>query len=582
MFNIIKKINWYLKENWHRYVIAATGEIFAGIISVMMPQILGNIIDLMAKNQLSFQQFIRNCGALIIVTIIGYIAAVIWNYVLFELGLKFERQFRSKFYNHVMQMGGSFFKHHAVGDLMTRVTTDLKQVSLVTSDGFFFLIEGTVFLSLVILGMLFTGNFVLTAITVLPLLTLTLIVSRFGEYVRKFNTAAQNTLSELSESLLESVSAVFVVRANVKEKENYTMLKNKVLATRDGYAKVDMFDNLNTLVFYFAFGIVELAVLYTGAQMVFNNTITPGSLVTFMLYLNMIGWPLFSLSMVIGVLKRGESSYDRVEQILNEVPEIIDDASKLSVNSFRELEFVDYSFKYPDAAPTEYALSNITFTLRKGETLGIVGKVGGGRSTIIHQLLGEYQLQKTNTLSLNGRSYEQYQISDIRSLFGYVPQEHVLFSKSVKDNLKVAKIDATDAEIDIAIDLADFRKDLTFLHDGLETMTGESGVMLSGGQKQRLAIARAFLSDPEILILDDALSAVDGKTEAKIISNIIENRQNATNIIIAHRLSALTHADQIIVLDNGNIVERGTHQELMAKNGWYKEQFEYQIMEGAE
>ena len=313
--------------------------------------------------------------------------------------------------------------------------------------------------------------------------------------------------------------------------------------------------------------------------MVFRSELTPGALVTFMLYIGMLGWPLFSIGNVFGILRRGDTSYDRINDILEIETAVAVDQEKETVSVLNELTFNNYAFKYPDAIEGEYALADVNFSLKKGQTLGIVGVVGGGRTTLVRQLLGEYSLDNDEMISLNGKSYNDYNVASVRKLFGYVPQEHILFSKSVKDNLKVAKIDATDEEIDEAIDLADFRKDMQFLSDGLDTMTGESGVMLSGGQKQRLAIARAFLSNPEILVLDDALSAVDGTTEARIIGNIIQHREGRTNIIIAHRLSAVVHADNIIVLQDGKILESGTHIELLQQNGWYKEQFEYQSME---
>lgn len=579
MFLIFKKISWFMKKNAKLFILAAIGDILAGMISVVTPQIIGQTIDLMARNQLTWETFIASVGLLIGIMIIGYIAAVVWIYVLFELGLRFEKQFRSNFYNHVMKMDGGFFKKHAVGDLMVRVTTDLKQVAIVTSDGFFFLLEGTVFLALIVIAMIVTVDVKLTAIAVLPLLAVTFLLSRFGDKISEFHKAAQERLSELSESLLESVRGVQAIRAYRKQETNYEMLKEKVELVRDTYAKGDKYENAITFLLYLAFGSVELTVLFIGANMVFRSELTPGALVTFMLYIGMLGWPLFSIGNVFGILRRGDTSYDRIHDILEIETAVAVDQGKETVSVLNELTFNNYAFKYPDAIEGEYALADVNFSLKKGQTLGIVGVVGGGRTTLVRQLLGEYSLDNDEMISLNGKSYNDYNVASVRKLFGYVPQEHILFSKSVKDNLKVAKIDATDEEIDEAIDLADFRKDMQFLSDGLDTMTGESGVMLSGGQKQRLAIARAFLSNPEILVLDDALSAVDGTTEAKIIENIIQHREGRTNIIIAHRLSAVVHADNIIVLQDGKILESGTHTELLQQNGWYKEQFEYQSME---
>ena len=580
MFNIFKKIGWFIRRNKLLFFVVVVADALAGAISVIMPKIIGQTIDLIATSQLSLTNFTQTVGILILLIIIGYIMAATWVYVLFRLGIDFERVFRNKFYRHIMTMGGTFFKKNAVGDLMVRATTDLKQVSLVTSDGFFFLLEGTIYLSMILIGMLTSGNITLTLLAVVPIACAEFTSASFGTKISQFHKVAQEKLCTLSESLLESVRGVQAIRAYNQEEQNYQMLEGRTSAVEKEFGRADFYENLNIFLLYLAYGIAEILVIYFGAQMVFKSQVTPGNFVTFMMYINMIGWPLFAIGAVFGLLKRGEASYDRIQEILDVETDIKIDTTKATIDHFTSLQLKDFSFAYPDAGPEEYALKDISFDLSKGKTLGIVGKVGGGRSTLVKQLLGEYPVQKPETLEVNGQPFDYYNIASIRQLFGYVPQEHVLFSKSVRENLLVADVDATEAQLDQAIDLADFRKDLAFLQNGMDTMTGESGTMLSGGQKQRLAIARAFLSNPEILVLDDALSAVDGKTEEKIIANIIGHRKNRTNIIIAHRLSAVAHADEILVLDGGKIVERGTHTELIAQDGWYCEQVAYQSLEG--
>ncbi|MGL5914916.1 MAG: ABC transporter ATP-binding protein, partial [Culicoidibacterales bacterium] len=237
------------------------------------------------------------------------------------------------------------------------------------------------------------------------------------------------------------------------------------------------------------------------------------------------------------------------------------------------IEFKNYSFSYQPQ--TKQVLQNIDFKIQKGQTLGLVGKTGGGRTTVVRQLLREYPLG-TGEILVNGQSIENFDLVAIRSLIGYVPQEHILFTKNVRENVRIGQPDANDQMIDQAICLADFTKDIMHLTNGLETLVGEDGVMLSGGQKQRLSIARAFAADREILILDDSLSAVDGKTEATIIEHLLQYRKNKTTLIIAHRLSAVQHADEILVFDDGVIIERGTHEQLMEQAGWYYEQFNNQ------
>ena len=255
---------------------------------------------------------------------------------------------------------------------------------------------------------------------------------------------------------------------------------------------------------------------------------------------------------------------------MKQSPEVHDEQDSLNIIEFDEIQFKNVTFKYPfDKNPV---IKNIDITIKKGQTIGIVGPTGAGKSTLIRQLLREFNVSNGEIL-IDGKSIGAYKIEDIRNMVGYVPQSHILFRRSVDENILIGKPNATSQMLDKAVKLADFEKDLMFLHDGLHTMVGESGVSLSGGQKQRLSIARALIKDPEILILDDSLSAVDAKTEDNIINHLKEFRKGKTNIIVAHRFSAIHDADVILVLESGQITQRGTHQELIRQEGWYKAQF---------
>ena len=316
-----------------------------------------------------------------------------------------------------------------------------------------------------------------------------------------------------------------------------------------------------------------------GAYFYSKGDITTAQLVKFVMYLNLFQAPLTNIGNMINNFYQSLISAQRLNEVYDSKSEIIDQEDAKKINEVKEIEFKDFSFRYN--GDKNDVLQNINLKIKEGQTIGIVGHTGSGKSTLVKQLVRQLPICE-GSLFINNEPIENFEQENIRYHIGYVPQEHVLFSRSVYKNVALGDSNATEEDIEHAITLADFEKDIDNLPQGLDTIVGEYGVTLSGGQKQRLAIARAFLKDADVLILDDSLSAVDGKTEANIINTLKKYRSKRTNIIVAHRLSAVMHADEIIVLDQGKIVERGTHQELIDKHGWYYEQFISQQMNSKE
>lgn len=315
-------------------------------------------------------------------------------------------------------------------------------------------------------------------------------------------------------------------------------------------------------------GLSYLIGLSFGTYLVFTNDITLGQLVSFNIYLGMLIWPMYAFGELINVVQRGTASLERIETTMNEVPDV-SSTGTVHIDVPEKITFKSLSFRYPNA--NRESLEDIVLHVSRGETIGIVGPTGAGKTTLLRQLLREYPID--DSLLVNGVPISDIKLETVRGWSGYVSQEHLLFSKTVRDNIRFGVDDVSDEALDRAIHLAAFDTDIEHLENGLDTVVGEQGVMLSGGQKQRLSIARALLKNPEILLLDDSLSAVDAKTESRIIDSVRTSREAKTTFIVAHRLSAVAHADQILVLQDGRVTERGTHDQLMERHGWYYEQF---------
>ncbi len=576
MFSIFKKTGWYIKKHWKRYLVAITCLNLASIVSVIPPKILEKGIDQIINKTLTEQSLLQLILYMLLVIMAGYIVMFIWVYLLFGAGIRLEYTIRKKLFGHLLKMDNKFYEKNYVGDIMARATSDLNAVSMTAGYGVLTLVDSVVYLVFILFMMIYTINLKLTLVSLIPLPFVVIGVKILGDKIHKAFTKSQNAFSELNNKVLESVTGVRVVRAYVQENEDIKRLEDsaqKALKQNLGLIKINaLFDP----VFRLTFTVANTIAFSYGTYMVFNQQLTPGQLISFTIYLGMLGWPMFALGDMVNIMSRGNASYDRLQNVLDQKSDIIEPLNPIQVgNELNSLSFNEVTFKYPNGEFN--VLENISFTLNKGKTLGIVGKTGSGKTTLLRQILKQYNLESGNVL-INNINVKELETKIVRKFFGYVPQEHILFTGTVQKNIAFGKKDATEEEINNAIDLASFRKDLTFLDHGLETIVGEQGVMLSGGQKQRLSIARAFVTDPEVLILDDSLSAVDGTTEKIILRNIKNLRKGKTSIIVAHRLSAVEHADEIIVLNDGVIIERGNHKVLMEKSGWYAKQYIHQQM----
>jgi ATP-binding cassette subfamily B protein len=576
MFRIFKDLSWFFKHYWKRYTFAVLALITASAIGLIPPKVIGYTIDQIQSDTLTADLLKVIILVFIILLVAHYTVSFLWDYTLFGGAVILERWIRSNLMTHFLRMTQTFFGKYRTGDLMARSTNDLKAISMTAGFGVLTLVDSSTFMLMIIAVMAFTISWELTLAALFPLPLMAIIMNKYGSAIHTRFTKAQAAFGEMNNDVLESIKGVRVIRAFVQEKQD---LNRFDVTTEDVYLKnmeVTKVDALFEPTMKILVGLSYTIGLGYGAFLVFENRITMGDLVTFNVYLGMLIWPMFAVGELINILQRGNASLDRVNETLNYNVDVKEKEHTVPLEEVAALDFNHVSFSYPMTDLKQ--LKEINLHVNKGETIGVVGKTGAGKTTLFKLMLRQYPGMK-GSITFSDVNIDSFSLEDLREAIGYVPQDQVMFSKTIRENIQFGKADATDEEIYRVMDLAYFLNDIKQLPNGLDTEVGESGVTLSGGQKQRVALARAFIKDPEILILDDSMSAVDGKTEANILKHLREERKNKTTFIAAHRLSAVAHADQIIVLEHGEIVEEGTHEALLEQGGWYKQQYEEQQLE---
>jgi ATP-binding cassette, subfamily B, multidrug efflux pump len=576
LFSVLRDLGWFFRREKRRYLIGLILLIGVGVLELLPPRLLGNAIDDIVRGSITTASLAKYIGMIFILLLVIYWITYIWMHKLFGGSNLVERLLRSRFMNHLMTMTPSFFEKNRTGDLMARATNDIRAVSATVGFGMLTLVDSTIYLTVVLFAMGFLVSWKLTLAAVLPLPLIAIAMIFYGKAIHDRYSLAQDAFGAMNDQVLESVSGVRVIRAYVQERldeKRFSDITEDVYNKNMAVARVDAFFEPTIR---FCVGLSYIIGLTYGIYLVFRNQITLGDLVSFNMYLGMIVWPMFAIGELINIMQRGGASLERIDETLNSKPDVQNAAHPVQVPHPTRIELNDVTFRYPSS--TIDNLTHVNLTLNQGQTLGVVGRTGSGKSTLLKQLLREYPTGNGEIL-ISGVPIQQISLDQLHSWMGYVPQEQILFSKSVRQNIQFGLDNADDDTIMQAITAAAFQNDLGTLSDGLDTLVGERGVSLSGGQKQRVSLSRAFIANPDILILDDALSAVDARTEAQIIDNIRNERAGKTTLISTHRLSAVQHADMIVVLDNGQIVERGTHQELLDLNGWYREQYDRQQVE---
>ena len=575
MNDLLRVIMNFIKKHPMRYLVSFVLMIGSSIAAVYPARIIGQVVDKIVASELNAEWLWTQLVILVGIILVAYITESIWTNLIFMGYYEMQKEMRVKLLRNNLMKKIPFYAHFRTGDIITRSSEDVMTIGDMMGFGMFALMNSTLMVTVSIYMMVTTISLPLTIVAILPLPILSYLVYKWGFDLEEEYNKAQNAVSQLNNEVLEMIDGTYVIRAYGQEDammDEFRAKTKKAMKQNIIVSEIESrFIPLAQLFMMISFTIA----LFYGGYLVSNGTILVGDVIAFQVYMGAIMWPMFMIGDIITNYKRGKVATERINEILRYDDDIERGGTK-ALETIESIEFKDFHFTYPGEEAS--LLKGINLTLKKGETLGIVGKTGSGKTTLLMQLLHQFPY-KGEKLFINEEPLIDYDSQTVAGHLAYVPQEHTLFSRTIRENMLFGKEDATDDEIWEALTLASFEGDVKRMPDELDTMVGEKGVSLSGGQKQRLSIARAFLRNRECLILDDALSAVDAKTEREIISHLQQERGGCMNIISAHRLSAIRHADEIIVMNEGRISERGTHEELLEQRGWYYEQYLTQEME---
>ncbi|PEK18276.1 ABC transporter transmembrane domain-containing protein [Bacillus toyonensis] len=567
---------WFFKQEKRAYIIGIIMLFGVALLELVAPKVLGIVVDEINNGTLTSEKLLKWVILLVVVGITMYILRYLWRIMIFGSSLKLARQLRKNLYEHFTKMSPTFYQSRRTGDLMAHATNDIQAIQQTAGSGVLTLVDSLAVGGCVLVAMGFTISWKLTLLSLIPMPIVAISTNYYGTLLHRRFHKAQQSFSEINDKVQESMSGMKVIRSLGQEKEDLEAFRKKsedVVHKNMLVARIDsLFDPTIALIVGFSF---LIAVCY-GSLLVVRGELTVGELVTFTTYLGTLVWPMLAFGWLFNIMERGRASYDRVEKILSQTSDVVNKENVINTIASGDVSFAIDSFSYKKNELLN--LKDIYVNLRKGETLGIVGRTGAGKTTLLKCLIREYD-HFNGELKVGERDIRDVTLHGVRSAISYVPQDHFLFSASIGENIAFGKVDATYKEIARAAEIACIHNDIVQFSEGYDTVVGERGVSLSGGQKQRISIARALLTNAEILILDDCLSAVDAKTEETILSALKRERAEKTTIITAHRLSAIQHANIILVIDEGAVVQRGTHEQLMGENGWYKEMYESQQLE---
>lgn len=572
--SIIQKLWWFFKLEKRRYLVGIVALVLVSVLNLIPPMVMGRVIDAITSGRLTQDELLIHLFYLLLAAFGMYYLRYVWRMYILGTSYRLGQIMRSRLFEHFTKMSPAFYQNYRTGDLMAHATNDINALTRLAGGGVMSAVDASITALVTLLTMLFSISWQMTLVAILPLPFMAYATSRLGRKTHKAFGESQAAFSELNNKVQESVSGIKVTKsfgyqsdelASFQEVNDLTFQKNLQTMKYDS-----LFDPMVLLFVGSSYALT----LLVGAFMVQAGQVTVGNLITFISYLDMLVWPLMAIGFLFNITQRGKVSYQRIDSLLSQESPVKEPESPLNGIENGRLDYAIDRFAFED----EETLRDIHFSLEKGQTLGLVGQTGSGKTALIKLLLREYDVDQ-GAIYLNGHDIRDYRLADLRSLMGYVPQDQFLFASSILENICFGNPDLPFSAVEEATQLAQVYQDIQAMPEGFDTVIGEKGVSLSGGQKQRLAMSRAMILNPDILILDDSLSAVDAKTEFAIIDNLKETRKDKTTIITAHRLSAVVHADLILVMQDGRIIERGRHEDLLALDGWYAQTYQSQQLE---